>query len=349
MGQNVSAKKIIIISNGLEPPFDEGIKKFASRFAGVLRIKLGDRVSVVSVRSSDGIMAKKLFLDKSIRGNIRSYDPDYIIYIPTSSASFASFLRCGVLRMICSRKCRLVMVTLQQYHLSRFAEGIAGWLAPDMILTQSETALKYLSAQGIRAERISAGVDADTFKPATVQEKNNLREKYDLPSDKYIVLHIGHISSLRNLDVLINLKKSADIEVLIVGSTTTVANKKLLEELTSVGIRVMISYVEAIQELYQLADCYLFPTLNEFGAIGVPLSVLEAMACNMPVVTTRFGQLPSMFKEGDGFVYADTDDEFKRAIDGIRIMKKIDTRSGVLRFSWEAVVNDILDKVQCVS
>ena len=33
-----------------------------------------------------------------------------------------------------------------------------------------------------------------------------------------------------------------------------------------------------IEELYQLADCYLFPVASTDNCIGVPLSVLEAFA-----------------------------------------------------------------------
>jgi len=61
----------------------------------------------------------------------------------------------------------------------------------------------------------------------------------------------------------------------------------------------MDRYIKKIEEIYQLSDCYIFPITFEGGGISILLSVLEAMACNLPVVTTKFGGLPAIFKGGD--------------------------------------------------
>ena len=71
-----------------------------------------------------------------------------------------------------------------------------------------------------------------------------------------------------------------------------------------------------IEEVYALSDCYVFPTppMNKINSIEIPLSVLEAMACNLSVITTKFGALPKVFEEGDGLIFVDDGEDGERAI-----------------------------------
>ena len=64
------------------------------------------------------------------------------------------------------------------------------------------------------------------------------------------------------------------------------------------------SYLQSIQEIYQLADVYLFPVMDIENCIDVPLSVLEAASCNLPIVTTEYGELTA-FREQEGFLFID--------------------------------------------
>jgi glycosyltransferase involved in cell wall biosynthesis len=52
-------------------------------------------------------------------------------------------------------------------------------------------------------------------------------------------------------------------------------------------------------EIFQNADAYLLPSYNE----GLPISVLEAMACGLPVITRAVGGLRDFFRDGEmGFI-----------------------------------------------
>lgn len=70
----------------------------------------------------------------------------------------------------------------------------------------------------------------------------------------------------------------------------------------------------------------------------MPLSVLEAMSCNLPVVTTKFGALPRIFKEGDGLIFVEKKEEFISAVEKIKSAgMSIKTRDNVLQYSWEKI------------
>ena len=63
---------------------------------------------------------------------------------------------------------------------------------------------------------------------------------------------------------------------------------------------VFTNFIENIQHYYQIADCYLFPVFRATSAIDAPLSVLEAMACNLPIVSVPVGDVPEVIDGTDG-------------------------------------------------
>jgi len=139
----------------------------------------------------------------------------------------------------------------------------------------------------------------------------------------------------------------------LIATTSTKPNQTLQEKLEKEGVVVIRKYFENIEYIYRLADCYVFPTLDSRNAVNIPLSVLEAMACNLPVVSTRFGGLPRMFSEGDGLLYADTTEKFLECIKSIEKgeIGKIATREKVSKYNWhyvarlfEEYLKEVLDK-----
>ncbi len=268
--------------------------------------------------------------------------PNIIHYLTAPSIFSFWILRALTLRW---RNARTIMSALHPDGLSlqrnfAFRKSILT-VKPDLVLTHSKEMEEMFSSFGYKTGFIANGVDIQRFQPPSPQSKKQLRKKYGIEEDKFIVLHVGHVKRDRNVQMLCRLQHQHR-QVLIIGSSyRRGGDEKLIRELRTYNCIVWLGYFPNIEEVYAMADCYLFPA-QEGGCLLLPLSVMEAMACNTPVVTTRFGALPDMFKEGEGFFYADSDTAFLNILDSIRRGEvKVNTRQKVLPYTWENVTREL--------
>ena len=102
------------------------------------------------------------------------------------------------------------------------------------------------------------------------------------------------------------------------------------------NIKIFDTYLENIQELYQLSDVYFFPVRESGNCIDVPLSCLEAAACNKPIVTTFYGEMES-FQGNEGFWFIDSFDEelLNQTILSATESNTVFTRKYVLEYDWK--------------
>ena len=166
-------------------------------------------------------------------------------------------------------------------------------------------------------------------------EKDSLLRKYGLPQNSKICLHVGHIRQSRNVDWLLQLNLPAEAHLVVVGSTSRFIENDLKGALQKRGVTVIDSFLPDIEEIYRLADVYLFPVQSSEAAIEMPLSVLEAMACNLPVVTTSFGGLTKHFTNVSGLYFADTLETFRKAVSEAIESNVCKTRAAVEALSWQ--------------
>ena len=341
--------KTCIISEQLELSFDEGIKNFAYNL--IRELSKNDNVLALSIQGdeTDGRYIKRLnvnktFLSYCLFREIRNFDPAVVLYIPSPSATISSFMRTEVLKLY-AKNAKIVMVALQRREYSFISQKLIPLLIPDLILVQSTSLLKQLSTLGCGAKIIPSGVDLERFRPVTKEGKLELRGKYGINADKFVILHVGHINRNRNIQILKKLQEDNN-QMLVIGSTSTEQDEDLINELRIAGVRVVTSYLENIEEIYQLSDCYVFPVTSDTASIEVPLSVLEAMACNLPVVTTRYGGLSAMFNgERNGLFFVEELEDLSTEVGKAKKFNHFETRRMTERYSWGEVAKRILELV----
>lgn len=224
--------------------------------------------------------------------------------------------------------------------ISAIHPAIPNWkllklLKPNLLLVQSEESEKLFKSIGFQTGFLSNGVDTNKFKPVDLKTKLKLRDKYGISSDKFVILHLASLTRARNLDVFKELQKQEGNKVLLIGRENEDIDKQVVSDLQKAGCTVWIKNFSNIEEIYNLADCYVFPTKDRTAAIETPLSVLEAMSCNLPVITTKFGALPRIFNEGDGFIFVENDEDFFHGIESFKNGgQNVKTHEKVSPYSW---------------
>lgn len=221
---------------------------------------------------------------------------------------------------------------------------IIKYIQPDLILVQSNESETLLEDIGLKTCFFPNGVDLFKFRPASGIEKVQLRYKYNVPQDKFIVLHLASMTKGRNLDIFEKIQQERGTQVLIVGRNSEPADSEVLDKLLKEGCLVLKKYYPDIEELYRLSDCYVFPTVEHKACIETPLSVLEAMACNLPIISTKFGALPRLFNSRPyNFHYVDDDIDYLNAISLIKHSRsECETRQMVSKFSWDSMLADLV-------
>ena len=342
-------KKICIISEDLTGNLDEGVKNATFSLIRALK-KHSNEVIAISTPGSLPhpeieilrINLNKLFLNKALFRLVKTFNPVIIYYIPCYSATLASLIRTKVLQIFTKKK--IAVIALQPKSYSPFVIHIIKFLRPGLLFVQSRKSLDFFKSLGFNVRFTPLGVDCDKFKPVRDSIKKSIRDIYGISSNDYVVSHVGHLKKNRHVEGLKLIQRLDGIQLVIVFSSSTQTEDGMKKNLESCEIKIIDGFIPDIQNIYQLSDCYVFPVKDERAAIEIPLSVLEAMACNLPVITTRFGGLPDLFEEGDGLSYFENMSEIPEKISGIKNKKiSVRTRKMVEKFSWENVAKQIIE------
>ena len=74
----------------------------------------------------------------------------------------------------------------------------------------------------------------------------------------------------------------------------------------------------------------------------VPLSVLEAASCNLPIVTTEYGELTA-FREQEGFLFIDAldSDSLNQALEKALLKTEVNNRQAVLEYDWKNSIDNL--------
>jgi len=341
--------RICVVSEAIKSPFDEGVKIFVYHFIKELA-KNHDVLGLSRAPNFEGDIEKycakalpknRLFVSFCLWRKIKAFEPDIICYIPTAHATIYSFLRAKVLKLYYT-KSRTVLITLQPRAYSSWSKRVIPLIVADLVFAQSTKTKELLERLGCMVKMIPSGVDLEKFTPASKELKEKLRNKYAIPINKYIVLHVGHINRNRNMQFMEDIQSLDGSQAVVVGSTTYPEDLDLIRDIQAKGVITITGYIEKIEELYQCADCYVFPVFSEGACIEIPLSILEAMACNLPVVSTRFGGLGNFINEGNGLFYVNAEDEIMAKIQFAKNSDNPRTRNMVEKFAWQNVVQEIV-------
>lgn len=163
----------------------------------------------------------------------------------------------------------------------------------------SDRELPLLSSLGVDPRCVSVvtnGVDDYFLNEPSADEQEDMRERFHLERDP-ILLFFGSLHAYKGVDTFLKslIHVTGSFQPVVAGKFKDASQKaKLLRDSQlpdNLASRVIFTGGVTDQELrslYYLASVFAYPTRGD----SLPLVVLEAMACGLPVVSTPIGGIP---------------------------------------------------------
>ena len=161
---------------------------------------------------------------------------------------------------------------------------------------------EFLIKAGVPQDKIaylpSFYIDLEIFRPMPdVEKKYDLVFAARLEKNKGIGLLLRAMSNVKT--------QMPNVKLLIVGVGPLLEDLKLETRNYKLETNVIFSgWLETSNDVaraYNSAKLFINPSLNEGG----PRTVLEGMACGLPIITTRVGLMPDIIKNGENGFFAD--------------------------------------------
>lgn len=264
----------------------------------------------------------------------RTADSDVTFLFARANASvyrLARFVRllCPQVYLVCVQKPEAAFVERNRRRPLR-----CGWFAISM------EDLEDIDAK--RKYPLDVGIDTEKFRPVPMAQMAALRETYGFSMDKPLAVHVGHCSKGRGLEDFLALDGS-QVQRLVVASGLF-EDKETARRLEDGGVTVLRGFQPQIQEIYQMADCCLFPTRSAEYVISIPLSVMEALACGTPVIGYRdFGGLDAIDAVAGAITRVDSAAEAATLLPKMRRQQRTLLASAC---SWEEAARRMLAAVK---
>lgn len=245
----------------------------------VYRLKMRSRFDLNAARSL-ALLCRELKIDIVHTHFLREY------YVALLSRFFGSGVR--------------VVHTCHMAHVAHPVDKVLNRFLPygrTRIIAVSHAVERSLIRQGIRPRNIQViynGVDVDYFGEDTA---SSIREELGIGSDSILAVSIarfspekGHSFLIRSIARLVEKEPGIisgnKIRFLLVGDGETLGEcKKLADDLGLSDLIVFAGYRSDVRNILRGSDIYICHSMHE--ALGI--SILEAMACMLPIITTDVG------------------------------------------------------------
>ena len=249
------------------------------------------------------------------------------------------------------------------------------------IHTPSNWSKKSFLASGFREDQVIVvphGVDVETFNLISESEKKNIRDKYNIKSDDYVLTNIGAMTQNKGVEDLVAAygilkKKNKNLKLILKDQSNLydrnanspiknmqnskfnqkyqIFNEQMYNDIIIISKNLNF---DELRNIYSITDCYVSP----YKAEGFNLTPLEAAACGTQIVVTDGGPTDDYFDDCMGFKIESKEKSLNESIylspktnslieilDSI--INKIDDRKDVRsklvhkNFSWENIVKKL--------
>jgi glycosyltransferase involved in cell wall biosynthesis/spore maturation protein CgeB len=274
----------------------------------VILLVLGIAGESVSIAKERGIQVQIIRFTPEIYVRLlEKITPKIVIsHYSLQGASICSRLRIPLIQVIHN-----AYIWFSDQHISEFNQAIKYTTlfvaVSDYVKTFSIDRLKVPENKCIV---INNGIDFGRFdKMNKLRERKELREKYDISKDDFVLMSVGTINNQKNHIGAIRafhlaLKQVPNCKLVILGP----ANKKLLLDeienfISKNDLDRKVIYAGATSNpyaYYAMADLFISASFFE----GCQLTLLEAIKANLPIITTNVG-IANFFNVNQGIYLVD--------------------------------------------
>lgn len=189
-------------------------------------------------------------------------------------------------------------------------------------------------------------IDLNRFK----KQKKDHFKKAICPNGEVLIVHTSNFRKVKRVqdvvEVFNKVRQVIPAKLLMVGDGPERHNmEELCRELCNIDDVRFLGKLEAVEEVLSVCDLFLMTSEKEsFG-----LAALEAMACEVPVISTNAGGLPELNLDGiSGYIcnVGDTDMMAKKAIQILDKENLLKFKTGALNRAKEFDVTIVLSQYE---
>jgi glycosyltransferase involved in cell wall biosynthesis len=195
-------------------------------------------------------------------------------------------------------------------------------------------------------QMIPNSVDTTRFCPVNDRRKADLRDKLGLPQAGKIAVYTGRLVSYKGLPLLLRVWQAIQDQhpeaylVLVGTGGLDIHNceAELKAYVEANGLQHSVHFTGSVHalrvpEYLQAADLFVFPTEND----AFPSSLVEAMTCRLPVITTPVGAIKTIVTDQKNGLLVPPGDfqQLREAIETLLTNPKLATRLG--QAGWQTV------------
>lgn len=145
------------------------------------------------------------------------------------------------------------------------------------------------------------GVETDLFRPDQGQ-REHIRKVFGISNEERLLLFLSFVTKQKGLHLLIKalpiiLKSNNQVKLMVAGEGNYLTEaRQLVRQLGLERYVVFTGHIprEDVPHYINASDMFILPTLRQEG---MPFSLLEAMACQKPVIASRIGGIPSVIND----------------------------------------------------
>ncbi|OGW25945.1 MAG: hypothetical protein A2X59_12325 [Nitrospirae bacterium GWC2_42_7] len=182
----------------------------------------------------------------------------------------------------------------------------------DRIIVMSDELRHKVLIEGFpekKIARIPNGVNTELFYPCSDKERKELKNNNKLLNKKVLV-YSGWLVEGKGLDTLLEafrlvVSENRETKLLLLGKGPL--KDRLKDKADSLNISDKVCFkgnVTNVHEFLNSADIFVFPSFRE----GMPNSLLEAMACGLPVIASRIGGIVDIVEDNKSAILFDPGD-----------------------------------------